>query len=145
MDSWYGIFAILGVIFIAPARFLSSTVVVVGRSVWCLLLNTTVVSFFSGTFQIVVLAMPNVRAMAQINFPCFSPTECSLVFFILLNNKCSLHGWNPRLKPRVESFSFFHLQTVSPNNSALATRKTCQSYSNKTRTYYVLHCLHVLI
>lgn len=47
--------------------------------VWCLLLGTPVIYFFYTTFQIVLLAVPNVCAINLINQSFFSLIEGSLV------------------------------------------------------------------
>ena len=83
---------VLGSFFTALTMFLSSTAVVfLGLPVRRLLLSTPVVSFFFGTFQMVVLAIANICAMALMGFPSslsftiayFSPIDSSLVFMLV--------------------------------------------------------------
>ena len=74
--------------------------VFLGPMVRHLLLSTPVVSFFFRTFQIVVLTMANVCAIAQIDFPS-SPIDSSLVFMLVMP-LCSLQRQNQKLKVRVD-------------------------------------------
>ena len=104
---------VLGSFFTALTMFLSSTAVVfLGLPVQRLLLSTPVVSFFFRTFQMVVLAMTNVYAMALIDFPstlsftiAFLFTHRHLYGFLVgytSNFNYNLHRQNPSLKLSID-------------------------------------------
>ncbi len=83
---------VLGFFFTALTMCLSSTAdIFLGPQAQRLLFNTPEVSVFFRTFQMVVLAIINVCAMALVDFPsslsfrvaCFSPLDSSLIFMLV--------------------------------------------------------------
>lgn len=93
-------------------------------------------SFFLWIFQIVVFAMYN----ASLLFLPASASKClvllpwtarwSSCWFILLNNKCSLHMWNPGLKASadIQSYLLFNQSIKQSNQSNRAHQETPTSH-----------------
>lgn len=82
----------LWVFFTFLTMFLSSAAnVLLGLLLWCLLFGTPLIYFLFRAFQMVVVAMANICAMALIDFPSclsiriarFTPTDSSLVFMFI--------------------------------------------------------------